>query len=430
MKLPRLRYCVPPVIAAGILLMGTATNANDGTPIAITGARIHTGEGTVHERGDVLIKGEKIVAVGANIRIPRNARIVSAGGRTITPGLIDVATSLGLVEIWAVRGSRDNYGSSNPIRAAFRAVDGFNPAAMVLPVARTGGITSVVSVPLGGVVAGQSLWADLTGRHARVIKESMALHVQLGARAGRSAGGSRAAAITMLRDLLNDARYYRREKKMYDENRMRELSAGKGDLEAAGRFLDGRGIVVLYANRAQDILAALRLAKRQGLRIAIVGGREAWRVARELGKADVPVILDPNDNIPYDFDSLGARADNAALLHRAGVRVVLSTFDAYSSRHRAQLLRFRAGNAVRAGLPRRVALKAVTLNPARAMGMDHLYGSLKAGKMANLVIWTGDPFETSTHAKAVYIRGEAVSLENRQKALLRRYLKLPPREID
>jgi len=179
--------------------------------------------------------------------------------------------------------------------------------------------------------------------------------------------------------------------------------------------------VVFHVQRASDILAALQLAKEFSVRPIIAGGAEAWKVARQLAAAKVPVLVNPLLPGPTSFDKLGARDDNAALLHAAGVNVVITTNDTHNARKLRQL----AGNAVRAGLPHEAAIAAITRGPAEAFGMATQYGTLAPGKVANVVVWSGDPLETTTHPIAVIIRGRRIDLANRQTALLNRYRKLP-----
>ena len=179
--------------------------------------------------------------------------------------------------------------------------------------------------------------------------------------------------------------------------------------------------VLVIANRRSDIASALRIAREFGLRIVIWGGAEAWQAAPELAAAKVPVVLEPLTDVPR-FDALNARLDNATLLRQAGVTVVAAQRDAAFFRD----LRTAAGNEVRNGLSWDDALRSVTLAPATALGIDGRTGSLETGKIANLVVWSGDPFEFSTRPEHVFIRGKEVPLTNRQTELLQRYRHLPP----
>ena len=227
------------------------------------------------------------------------------------------------------------------------------------------------------------------------------------------------------------------------------VSVGKGAAPAGAQTIDARGMVItpglvdaltsvglveveleeathddhqagadlLHAGfRAADILAALGVARDFKLRPVIAGGAEGWKVARELAAAKVPVLVYPLEQ-PSSFDALGAREDNAARLHAAGVPVGIST----GSTHNARKLRQVAGNAVRGGLPHAAAIAAITRVPAEALGLGARYGTLAAGKVANLAVWSGDPLELSTRVVDLVIRGRRVSLRSRQTVLFEKY---------
>ena len=174
--------------------------------------------------------------------------------------------------------------------------------------------------------------------------------------------------------------------------------------------------VELFVQRASDILGVLQLGKDYGLKLVLESAGEGWKVAKQIAEANVPVLLQPLDDGPRSFVALGLREDNAALLNKAGVKLALC----YASTHNARKLRQAVGNAVRAGLPHRAALNACTDAPARIFGLDN-YGTPKTGRVANLVVWSGDPFELSSRAERMLIRGREVSLRSRQTALFDRY---------
>jgi imidazolonepropionase-like amidohydrolase len=200
-------------------------------------------------------------------------------------------------------------------------------------------------------------------------------------------------------------------------------SAGEGALllpegrAALKNYLAG-GRVVFRAERASDIRQVVHYAKRHGIKPVIAGGSEAWLVAQDLAAADVPVLLDPIDNLPGDFDRLGARLDNAALLHAAGVRIAFTYDDSHQARKNRQL----AGNAVAHGLPWDAALAAITSSPARIFGVDTELGCIEKGRAADLVLWSGDPLEVTTVADQVWIAGRPVEMRSRQTELRDRYL--------
>ncbi len=255
-----------------------------------------------------------------------------------------------------------------------------------------------------------------------VIRSPAAMVLDLSTESKTAGGGSRAGVLQRLRQLFQDAREYERRTQDYRRNQIQPLAAPAPELAALGPVLRGELPVFIIANRQSDIESALRLANEDGLRAAIVGGREAWRVASRLAQAGVPVLLDPLDDIP-SFDALGARLDNAARLREAGVEVVLIETDEFNYRN----LRFAAGNAVRNGLAWDDALRAVTLAPARALGVADRYGSLEPGKAADVVVWSGDPLELSTRPEQIFLGGVAISPVTRQTELRERYRTLPPR---
>jgi imidazolonepropionase-like amidohydrolase len=219
-----------------------------------------------------------------------------------------------------------------------------------------------------------------------------------------------------LREILQDAKDYGLNRVAFNAAQRREYSRSRLDLEALQPVLKGQVPLALQANRASDLLAAIRLADEFALRLVLVGASEGWMVGPQLAKAKVPVVVKPLTNIP-SFDSLGATLENAARLAGAGVTVALASFDTQNSRN----LRQEAGNAIANGMDRDAALQAVTLTPARLWGVADRVGSLEPGKDADLVIWSGDPFEVTAGAERVFIKGVEVPQETRQRALLKKY---------
>jgi imidazolonepropionase-like amidohydrolase len=192
--------------------------------------------------------------------------------------------------------------------------------------------------------------------------------------------------------------------------------------------IEGRLPLLIDADRSSDIEAALKIARDYGIKIMIVNAAEAWQVADKLAAARVPVLTGAMNNIPQSFSTLGSYQESAAMLRRAGVDVVLigdsGTGDAETFNVRN--LKQEAGNAVAYGMSWDDALRAVTLTPARVLGIADRYGSLEAGKVANVVVWSGDPFEFSTRAEHVFVRGMEITTPSRQDLLEQRYKTLPP----
>ena len=224
----------------------------------------------------------------------------------------------------------------------------------------------------------------------------------------------------MLREALEDARFYATHRAAYDANGVRQLALRRASLEALVPVVRGEQPLVVVAHRASDIEAALRLAADLRLKLVLEGASEAWMIADEIARRKVPVIVDPLQNLPVRFDRLHARSDNAAILSQAGVHVVISTFSAHQSR----LLWQHAGNAVRLGMDHDAAIRAITEAPADAFGLRG-YGRLEKGAVADVVVWSGDPLQTSTRVEHVFVHGREEPLETRQTLLLQRYRTLP-----
>jgi imidazolonepropionase-like amidohydrolase len=387
---------------------------------ALVGGAIWRHDGDPIEDGVIVITGDRVDYVGDDKAKADGLETIAAAGQVVTAGLTDLLTDVGVKEVDLEETTLDMAErGGDHIRAAFRTADGYNPASPVVAISRKGGLTSVGVVPTEGLVSGQSAWADLAGRTAAaaLARPSLALHVHLSDPWYGGFEGGRGTAILRLRELLEDARAYRASKQAYERRQLRELTASRLDLEAVLGALDGTLPTVIHADRASDILVALEIAAENKLRLVLASAAEGWAVAEEIAKAKVPAIVYGLDDGPRSFAALGAREDNAALLAAAGVTIALSSGET----HNARKLRQVAGNAVRAGLPPRIALDAVTDAPARIMGMAATRGALVAGRGANLVVWSGDPLELSTRVLKVFIRGKAQSLRTRQTALLERY---------
>jgi imidazolonepropionase-like amidohydrolase len=275
--------------------------------------------------------------------------------------------------------------------------------------------------PGKSLIAGQAALLQLGSAdpdpHSMVVRDPVAMVVALGERGAElSGGGSRAAALLHLREVLEDARDFARNRKAWESAQHREYDLSRLDLEALQPVLRGELPMAISVNRSSDILTALRLAKDFSLEVILLNAAEGWMVADRLAAAKVPVIVDPMINIP-DFESLGATLENAGRMQKAGVNVLFSSFDAHNARDMRQAV----GNAISYGVPWDYALRAVTLGAAQTWGIADRYGTLQAGKEADVVVWSGDPFELLTRAEHVFIRGREVPPDTRQRELLQRY---------
>jgi imidazolonepropionase-like amidohydrolase len=403
------------------LLLATATGGVAAQELLVRNATVHTMTAAGRlDASDILVRGGRIEAIGRDLQAPEGVPVVDAGGRPVTPGLFAGLGALGLEEIPAEAATVDHglafAGQTPPQEAEWRpefdVTLAFNPESAVIGVNRVEGFTYAMLTPSalagGSFVAGQGAAVTLDGRFDAELAGSRTLFVDLGSAAAGLAGGSRAAHYMLLEQAIAEARA------RGEVPGPRPLLTPQGRSTLA-RYLDG-GRVVFRVDRAADILQVLKLAGRHRLRAVIAGGAEAWKVAPQLASAGVPVLLDPLVNLPVGFDHLGARLDNAALLHAAGVSIVIDSGDTHNARKNRQ----RAGNAVANGLPWEAGLAALTSAPARVFGLTDR-GTLARGQAADLVLWSGDPLEVTSWAEQVWIGGRAMPMQSRQTELLQRY---------
>jgi imidazolonepropionase-like amidohydrolase len=392
--------------------------------IAITGGTVYPVSGPKIENATVVIRDGRIAAVGTSVAIPAGATRIDASGKVVTPGFIDGAGQMGLREISAVNNTNESTMRGDDVAAAFNVLEGINPASTLIAVNRIEGITTTLAVPNGSLIWGQAVLIDLDGKtiEAMRVKSPTAMVADLSEGSKDAGGGSRAGVAQRLRRVLNDAREYATRRADYRRNQIQDLSASAVDLEALQPVLRGELPLMVVANRRSDIETALRIGREFKLRLILAGAAEGWMIPDEIAAAGVPVVVEPLDNIP-SFDALGIRYENAPLLAKGGVKVALMETSTENTRD----LRQQAGNAVASGMTWDQALRAVTLTPAEIFGVADRYGSLEAGKVANVVVWTGDPFDFATGVEHVFIRGRDIPLRSRQTELLERYRTLPPK---
>ena len=408
------------------LLVSTTVGAQT---VAITGGKVYPVSGPAIDNGTVLIRDGKIVAVGTNVTVPNDATRIDATGKWVTPGLINAFTGLGVTEIGQVQNTVDRRArGENSVAAAFPVWEGINPASTMLAPARNEGITSVVVVPTGGLIAGQAALIDLVpGTMTDMLNKAPAAMVAQFGDAQGAGTAARGEQYVRLKELLEDARAYSRRRADFERAQTRDFAARRADLEALIPVVEGRLPMIVNADRASDIDAVLRLARETGVKVIIAGGAESWKVADRLAAANVPVIVGSMNNIPQSFETLGSRQDAAALLQRAGVKVVLLANGSGGEEvFNVRNLKYDAGVAVAYGLSWDNALRAITLTPAEVLGVANRVGSLEAGRDANVVVWSGDPFEFATRVEHVFIRGREVADPSRQDELMQRYKTYPP----
>ena len=417
-------------LAVPMLLLAAAPLAAAAQTIAITGGKVFPVTAPPIERGTVLIRDGRIIAVGAEVAIPAGATRIDATGKWVTPGLVDVNTELGLVDVGYGAGANESSArGQDAIAASFQAWVALNAASVLIPEARQGGVTTVAVWPVGGLIAGQGALLDLLdGPLSDMLISAPAGMAGQVSSDGAAGVGARGELFGRLRDLLDNTRDYGRRKADYDRGQMRPVPYRREDIEALLPVVSGKLPLVLAADRAADIEAALELASALDVRIVIAGGAEAWQVADKLAAAGVPVLTGAMNNIPGSFNALGSRQENAALLRKAGVTVALIGNGGGDEEYfNVRNLRYEAGNAVAYGLSWDEALRAVTRAPAEVFGVTDRVGALAPGLEGNVVVWSGDPFEFATAAEHVLVRGHEYLEPSRQDLLIQRYRSLPPR---
>jgi imidazolonepropionase-like amidohydrolase len=416
-----------------VALIAVVASGADAQTVAITGGTVYPVSGPRIENGTVLIRDGKIVAVGANVTIPADARRIDASGKWVTPGFIHAATNLGLGEAGSPQFSGGyNDGAATGaagIAASFEAWKGINPANTFLIPQRLEGVTTIGIASGRGMVAGKVGVIDLIDANTAPEMLRKAPVAMLGDFGNPGSGntGARAEYWAKWRTLFDDVKAYQSRRAAFEQGNTREFAAPRTELEALIPVVSGQLPLWVTADRATDIVAALAFAKEYNVRLWINGGAEAWIVASELAAARVPVFTGAMNNIPGDFNSLGMRQENAAMLRAAGVTVVLTNNGpADGGGYNARNIRQEAGNAVAYGMGWDEALRSTTLTPAEVLGIADQVGSLAVGRDANVVVWSGDPFEFLSVAEHVFVRGRTFTTKSRQQQLTERYMTLPP----
>ena len=407
------RRAWPGATAALLVLLAGSASAQD---LLVRNATVHTaGARGSLQNSDVLVQGGLIRAVGPGLAAPAGVTVVEANGRPLTPALFGGITEIGIEEVSGESSTVDSTLKigEQPLRPEFDVTLAYNPASVLVPVARLDGIgfTALGAHTGGGFVAGQGGVVRLDGSADPIGPR--ALYLRLGAAAAELTGQSRAAQWMLLQQMVDEAR----GQVPADSPHALLTPAGRRTL---ARYLGGQGRIVVEVDRAADIRQLLRWAAREKVKIAIAGGAEAWQLAPELAAAQVPVFVDALGNLPSTFDQIGASLENAARLQRAGVPVAFAQREDAS--HNARKMRQLAGNAVANGLPWADGLAGLTRVPAQVLGVADQIGSIEPGKRADLVLWEGDPLDVAHYAEQVWLGGRTMPMRSRQTELRDRYL--------
>ncbi len=394
----------------------------------IRNATVHPITASPIEGATVIIRNGRIEQVGKNLPIPRGATVYDAKGHHLYPGFIDASTTLGLTEIGSIAATIDTTetGQFNP---NVRAEIALNPDSELIPVARVNGITTVVSNPTGGIFSGMGCVINLDGWtwEEMCLKSPIGVYMNFPSPSGdgnQSAESRRREWELRMRpinEFLENARRYLRAHRAHGKDGVPPHERDPR-FEAMIPILEGELPLFVRVNSALGIQSAIRWAEEQKLRLVIVGGSEAWKVADLLREKGVPVILErvhtlpPTEDSPYDLPFSVARQ-----LYEKGVLFCIASSDASNVRN----LPYHVATAVAYGLPYEEGLKAITLYPARILGLEHRLGSIEPGKDANLVLTTGDPLDIRTEVVQVWIAGRPIEMTSKHIRLYERYRSRP-----
>ena len=398
-----------------IFIFNSLLSAN----IVIENAVIWDGESKEEYIGNIFIKDNKIENISN--RKFQAERVIDADGLIVTPGLIAPLTEIGIVEIGALSVTRDD--NDDFYNIGFSIHDAYNPKSTLIPWNRSNGLVGSITVPSQGnlPIGGMGSFYVLDGL---LEISSVEDKVMLG-KIGGSNNSSRAMQISLIEDLLSLAN----ESKKIDLDSIDEVNefiedsalASKLDLmprdiSALSKLVNKKITLILNVHRASDILKVIEIKEQYDIDVVISGGQESWMLANKLATASIPVIIDPMNNIPNSFDQLGARSDTAALLEKAGVKVMFTV----PRDHNYHLIRQGAGNAVANGMSYNAAINGLSGVVSDVFNIEGR-GKLKKGFYADLVIWDGDPLEPASMPTHVIINGEISDLTSRSSRLMERY---------
>lgn len=377
------------------------------------------------ENTSVLIKDGMIAGVGTNLS-EAGAEVVDLTGMFIYPGMIDGGTSLGAVEVSSVAETVDNREIGN-VTPNMQILTTINPNSEAIPVTRVSGVTTVLTKPDGGLFPGTAALINLNGYTPDQMYagfKGVVMNFPSSARRGRFDRRSED-------DIKKD-----NEKALKDANEIWENAKnfnslkGQGatlqyypEMEQLAKVIAKELPLLIEVNAAGDIKNAIDWVKDKDVNVILMGVDEGWRVADEIAESGIPVITGPVQDLPTrDSDRYDAAYANPGKMMAAGVKVAIRTNETENVRN----LPFHAAYAAAYGMGKEEALKAVTIVPAEIFGLADKYGSVEEGKVANLIVATGDPFETSSDIMHVFIEGYRIPLSNRHIRLYQEFLERDP----
>ena len=402
----------------GYALIAFSANAQS---IVIKNATIYDGINNSPFVGNILIDQNKIKKIStSNMQADL---VIDASDKIVTPGFIATDTQIGIVEIGALSVTRDD--SSNMYEIGFSIFNGFNPKSTLIPWNRSNGITSALTLPdnTSSPIGGLGSFFVLDGNLDITASPDMVMIGEFGG----SSNKSRAEQFSIIEDLLILASSITKSdinsdlvlSKLIDEWSIADaMSLHPRDLRALYKLVNDDLPLIIRSNRASDLLKLIELKEKFDLNIIIMGAKEAGLVATKLAEHDIPLIIDPMNNIPESFDELASNIRMAGRLEKNGIKMMFTV----SRSHNHHLIRQGAGVAVANGLSYGAAIKSLTSTPAEVFGIKDR-GVIESGKIADLIIWEADPLEPSSMPEYIFINGENIDLTTRSSRLRDRYTK-------
>jgi imidazolonepropionase-like amidohydrolase len=407
-----------------------------GEAIALRGGKLLTISHGVIENGVLVMQNGRITAIGgANTAIPKSARVIDATGMTVYPGLIDSETHLGLTEVQADRMTNDTLEPSDEIMPHMHVYDAFHAETAIIPVTRINGITNAIVAPANGdTLSGQDSFIQLAGKSSdeMLLVRDIALPLNFTGTQRRNQNFDQAkfpftrmGMAAQLRQAFIDAQDYEQKLVAYDKKKAADPDkAGappKRDLklEALLPYLHGQKPMVLAAEQSNDLQTILDMAREYHLKVILNHLSHSAAVLDKVAASGFPVVVGPIYEEPKENERYDAVYRLPAEMAKRGIKIAFASYEAHNSRN----LPYAAGYAEAFGLPHDEALKALTLNPAQMWGVDKDLGSLDVGKMANVVVASGDPLDVKTDVKHVFIGGQEIPLVNKQTELRDQYWK-------
>lgn len=419
------------ILLCVITLQAQNPKGEKGT-FALINGRINTVTNGIIENGTLIISDGKIADIGSSVDIPADAKVIDCSGLEVYPGMIDGGTRLGLSEVGSDPRTQD-YNEIGEVIPHMQALTAVNPNSVLIPVARVNGVTTVLTVPAGGLFPGTAALINLHGYTPKQMHTGFSAVVMNFPTAGRRGWWDKRTdeelkkatekALEQLNDVWEKVKqYHKTDSAIAKGNTSADLDYYPEMAALLPVYRDNAKLLI-EVNKATDIKAAIEWVQERNINAVFTGVEEGWRVADELAKADIPVVVGPALSTPTrDYDRFDKPYANAGLLKDAGVKVALRTMESENVRN----LPYNAGFVANYGMGREEALKAITIVAAEIFDVADKLGSLEKGKQANIFVTTGDPFETSTDVQHLFIDGWKIPLANRQTQLYEEFLEREP----